>query len=75
MCCYLVPLPGDIKNPARAMPDQIAKLFGYSEQVAFVAKVLVGAPPSIRIGNVYRDRKRVRVIPRPELSLGDALSN
>lgn len=75
VCCYLVPLPDDIKDPAKATPDQIAKLFGYSDQVPFVAMVLVGALPSIRIGYVYRDRKRVGVLPCQELSLGDALSN
>ena len=48
VCCYLVSLPDDIKDPARATPDQIAKLFGYSGQVPFVARVLVGALPSIR---------------------------
>ena len=74
VCCYLVPLPDDITNPARATQDQIAKLFGYSEQMPFVARVLVGALPSIRIGYVYRDRKRVGVLPALELSLGDALS-
>ncbi|WP_312682828.1 hypothetical protein [Stenotrophomonas chelatiphaga] len=75
VCCYLVPLPDDIKDPARATPDQIAKLFGYTDQAPFVAKVLVGALPSIRIGYVYCDRKRVGVLPSQELSLGDALSN
>ncbi len=40
----------------------------------FVARVLVGALPSIRIGYVYRDGKRVGVLPSQELSLGDALS-
>lgn len=74
VCCYLVPLPEDIKDPARSTPDQIAKLFGYSDQVPFVARVLVGALPSIRIGYVYRDRRRVGVLPSQELSLGDALS-
>lgn len=74
VCCYLIPLPDDIKDPAKATPDQIAKLFGYSDQVPFVARVLVGALPSIRIGYVYRDRKRVGVLPSQELSLGDALS-
>ncbi|WP_145478862.1 hypothetical protein [Stenotrophomonas rhizophila] len=75
VCCYLAPLPDDIKDPAKATPDQIAKLFGYSEQMPFVARVLVGALPSIRIGYVYRDGRRVGVLPTRELSLGDALSN
>ncbi|MHC1671680.1 hypothetical protein ACODUM_02350 [Stenotrophomonas maltophilia] len=74
VCCYLAPLPDDIKDPARATPEQIAKLFGYSEQTPFVARVLVGALPSLRIGYVYRDGKRVGVLPTQELSLGDALS-
>lgn len=47
---YLAPLPGDIRDPAKAAPDQIARMSGYSEQVHFVARVLVGALPSIRIG-------------------------
>jgi len=75
VCCYLAPLSDDIKDPAKATPDQIAKLFGYSEQMPFVARVLVGALPSIRIGYVYRDGKRVGVLPSRELSLGDALSD
>lgn len=73
VCCFLVPLPDHIKDPAKATPDQIAKLFGYSDQTPFTARVLVGALPSIRIGYVYQDRKRVGMLPCQELSLGDAL--
>ncbi|WP_295547410.1 hypothetical protein [uncultured Stenotrophomonas sp.] len=73
VCCYLSPLPASLSDPAKTTPAQIASLFAQDSET-FETHILAGALPTYRVGEVFRQARRVGVLPAVDLNLGRAIA-
>lgn len=73
ICCFLAPLPEQAVDPAALSPDEVAGLFAQDTEL-FEAHIQVGAMPNFRVGQVFRQGRRIGVLPAVDLDLGEAIA-